>query len=452
MNAKARLIFVDDDPRAGELLLRFSSDSPFNCRVYQNSGQALADFREEGADIIISDLRMPGMDGIALLEAVREIDSVIPFIIITAYSSVDDAIRALRLGATDFIKKPYDADELLLLAGNNLEHTRLRQENRLLKRQLHDEQARYEMLGQSTAMQDIYAQIDKLANIRCNVIIEGESGTGKELVARAIHQSAQNRNSPFIVIDCGALSDTLLESELFGHEKGAFTGASSSKPGLLESASGGTVFLDEICNISDNMQTKLLRVVQEQQITHVGGIKPIAIDVRFVVASNRVLDQMVKQGRFREDLYHRLNVVKIQVPPLRERREDIPALVQSFIKDLAQKYNRDVDSFSAESLQQLAHYRWPGNVRELRNLVERGIALADGPVLDLAALHEPGVAVRDKTSIDSDMPRIDELEKRYILKILEHHQGNRELSAKTLGINKSTLWRKLQQYNNKKSD
>jgi len=446
MTARARLLFVDDDPRAGELLLRFSSDSPFSCRVYQKPEQALADFREQGADIIISDLRMPGMDGIALLRAIREIDSIIPFIIITAYSSVEDAIRALRLGATDFIKKPYDADELLLLAANSLEHSRLRLENRLLKRQLHDEQSRYEMLGQSSVMQAIYAQIDKLASIRCNVIIEGESGTGKELVARAIHQSAQSLSSPFIVIDCGALSDTLLESELFGHEKGAFTGATNRKQGLLESASGGTVFLDEICNISDSMQSKLLRVVQEHQITHVGGVEPVAIDVRFVVASNRKLDQMVNQGHFREDLYHRLNVVKIQVPPLRERREDIPALVQFFITELAQKYHRQVDSFSPESLQKLAHYNWPGNVRELRNLVERGIALAEGPILDLADLHEPAIPNQDENAIDTDMPSIEELEKRYILKILEYHHGNRELSANTLGINKSTLWRKLQQY------
>jgi len=447
MTAKARLLFVDDDPRAGELLLRFSKDSPFNCRVYQDPELALSDFREQGADIIISDLRMPGMNGISLLKAVRETSAAIPFIIITAYSSVDDAIHALRLGATDFIKKPYDADELLLLAENSLEHSRLRVENKLLKRQLHDEQSRYEMLGKSAAMQSIYAQIDKLSDIRCNVIIEGESGTGKELVARAIHQSAQSHDSPFIVIDCGALTDTLLESELFGHEKGAFTGATSSKPGLLETASGGTVFLDEVCNISDNMQTKLLRVVQEQQITHVGGVSPVAIDVRFVVATNRRLDQMVKQGHFREDLYHRLNVIKIQVPPLRDRREDIPALVQFFITELALKYHRHVDSFSPESLHKLAHYNWPGNVRELRNLVERGIALAEGPVLDLAALHEPSIPILDENAIDSDMPSIEELEKRYILKILEYHQGNRELSAKSLGINKSTLWRKLQHYN-----
>ncbi len=446
MNAKARLLFVDDDPRAGELLLRFSASSEFDCRVHQSPQQALDDFRNQGADVIISDLRMPELDGIGLLGEIRKLDNDVPFIIITAYSSVDDAIRALRLGATDFIKKPYDPDELLVLAGNSLEHSRLRRENRLLKRQLHDEQARYEMLGQSTAMHTIFAQIDKVADIRCNVIIEGESGTGKELVARAIHHSSQNRDKPFIVIDCGALSDTLLESELFGHEKGAFTGATATKQGLLESASGGTVFLDEICNISDSMQTKLLRVVQEQQITHVGGVKPIAIDVRFVVASNRPLDQMVKQGGFREDLYHRLNVVKILVPPLRERREDIPSLVQFFLTDLAKKYHREVDSFSPESLQKLANYNWPGNVRELRNLVERGIALAEGPVLDLAALHEPGVSARDENTIDNDMPPIDELEKRYIFKVLDHFQGNRELTASTLGINKSTLWRKLQQY------
>jgi len=279
------------------------------------------------------------------------------------------------------------------------------------------------------------------------VIVEGESGTGKELAARAIHFQGQYADKPFIVIDCGALSDTLLESELFGHEKGAFTGAVSSKAGLLEAAAGGTVFLDEIGNISDAMQIKLLRVVQEQQVTRVGGLRPIDIDVRFIVASNQDLEAMVAQGHFRHDLYHRLNVVKLRMPALRERRDDIPVLVQHFIDHFNQQYQRKVTGFDAASMQQLLQYDWPGNVRELQNLVERHVALADHPLLHLERLGGPRPATaRSESGIDQDLPSLQELERRYILKVLDHYQGNREQTAASLGINKSTLWRKLQQY------
>lgn len=448
MEQHAQILFIDDDPKAGELMLRFSEDADFGCHVFRHPVQALDYFKEHGADLIITDLRMPELTGIELLNEIRQINTDVPVIIITAFSSVDDAIEALRLGATDFVKKPFDMDELLIQVEKTLESKRLKNENRLLKRQLSDEQARYEMIGHADCMREVYAMIDKIADIRCNVIIEGESGTGKELAARAIHRQSEAADKPFIVIDCGALSDTLLESELFGHEKGAFTGASSTKQGLLEVASGGTVFLDEICNISDNMQTKLLRVVQEQQITRVGGVKTIDIDVRFVVATNQNMEKMVAEGRFRHDLYHRLNVVKITMPALRDRPDDIPLLTRHFIDELAERYQRDVKQFDAESMQLLCNYNWPGNVRELHNLVERHIALADTPVMHVDSLGQaplPG-AGDEGDGLDSGMPSMEELEKRYILKVLEHYDGNREKTASTLGINKSTLWRKLQQY------
>ena len=447
MSERPTILFVDDDPRAGELMQRFSEGASYDCLPFQSPRAALDHFQQHGAAMIVSDLRMPEMTGTELLQAVREADSEVPFVIITGYSTVDNAIEALRLGASDFLKKPYDMEELRLLIERTLAQRALREENRLLRRQLSDERNRFGMVGHAGPMQQLYTTIDKIADIRCNVIIEGESGTGKELAARAIHQRSQFADRPFIVIDCGALTDTLLESELFGHEKGAFTGAANQRKGLLESASGGTVFLDEIGNISDALQIKLLRVVQEQQVTRVGGVQPIDIDVRFIVATHRDLAAMVEAGAFRHDLYHRLNVVTLRLPPLRERREDIPLLAQHFVDQLAAHYHRDVTGFDAASVAWMEQYHWPGNVRELRNLVERHIALADGPLMHISeAPRSPAAPVaddRDTGAIDTDLPTLEELERRYIQKVLAHHDGNREQTARTLGINKSTLWRKL---------
>lgn len=447
MTKSATILFVDDDPKAGELMLRFSEGASYEVQVFQDSQKALDFFKENRADLIISDLRMPKLTGIELLSAVRAIDSAVPFIIITGYADVENAIEAMRLGASDFIKKPFDMDELRLQIEKTLQHVALVKENKLLKRQLTDERSRFGIVGHARVLQDVFRIIEKIADVRCNVIIEGESGTGKELAARAIHYQGQYADKAFIVIDCGALSDTLLESELFGHEKGAFTGAVSSKAGLLETASGGTVFLDEIGNISDAMQIKLLRVVQEQQVTRVGGIRPIKIDVRFIVATNQDLEANVAAGTFRHDLYHRLNVVKLRMPSLRERKDDIPLLVQYFIERYNKQYKRQVSGFDSASMQQLLHYDWPGNVRELQNLIERHVALADHDVLHLDRLGslKPASTTRE-TGIDSDMPTLEELERRYILKVLAHYHNNREQTAAALGINKSTLWRKLQQY------
>ncbi|MCB1736052.1 MAG: sigma-54-dependent Fis family transcriptional regulator [Gammaproteobacteria bacterium] len=440
---RPRIMFVDDEARAGQLFKRFMDDRECDCITFVDPSEALDDFRGNGADLVVTDLNMPGMSGTELLAGVRDYDPDVPVIIITAFSTLESAIEALRLGASDFIKKPYDMDELIARVEKLLEQGNLRRENRLLKRQITDSRLRYGMIGGSPALQRVQKMIDKIADIRCNVIIQGESGTGKELAARAIHNLGQDADRPFVVVDCGALTDTLLESELFGHEKGAFTGAAHTRKGLLEAASGGTVFLDEIGNISDSMQVKLLRVVQEGQVTRVGGVRPIQIDVRFLVATNRDLDQMVRDGDFRHDLFHRLNVVKLTMPPLRERREDIGQLIQHFIDHFNARYKRSVDGFDANAMRRLRDFAWPGNVRELRNLVERHICLADGSTLTLDETLNNVGPIQD---MDGDMPTLETLERRYILKVLESFEGSREQTARALGINKSTLWRKLRQY------
>ena len=442
MKQQPRIIFVDDDPNAGELMLRFSEEASYSCTVFRLPEMALEHFKKEGADLFVSDLRMPKMTGVELLQAVREHTPDIPFIIITGYANVDDAINALRLGASDFIKKPFDMDELQILIEKTLGHHALLEENSFLKRQLSIENNSFGMIGSSKSMHDVYQLIQKISDIRCNVIIQGESGTGKELAARAVHFESQFADQPFVIIDCGSLTDTLLESELFGHEKGAFTGAQKMKQGLLEVATGGTVFLDEIGNISDAMQTKLMRVIQEKQVTRVGGVSPIDIDVRFIVASNKDLERMAIANEFRHDLYHRLNVVKLTMPPLREHRDDIPLLIQHFIDLYAKNFQRDVKKFDNDAMKKLLAHDWPGNVRELQNLIERSVALADSSIMKLEEI----TSLRSTDTIDSDLPSLEELEKRYILKLLDRFDDSRDKTADTLKINKSTLWRKLQQY------
>ncbi len=441
--SQPHILFVDDDPKTGELMQRFCADADINCSIFQQPTDALNAFKKSNnIDLIVSDLQMPGMTGIELLTEIRKLDANIPFIILTGYANVDNAIEALRLGASDFLKKPFDMDELLLLINKTLQHRALEIENTLLKKQLKQTQSIEGLIGQSKSMHDIVSIIKKIADIRCHVIIEGESGTGKELAARAIHAESDFVDTPYVVIDCGALTDTLLESELFGYEKGAFTGANNTKQGLLETAKGGTVFLDEIGNMSSAMQAKLLRVIQENQIVHVGGLKPINIDVRFIVASNQNLDELVQAGKFRHDLYHRLNVIKFRMPGLRQRKDDIPALLQYFIQLYAARYHRDVTGFNSTSMQQLIDYPWPGNVRELQNLVERHIALAEQPLMQVQNLAETNT----DDALDNDLPELDELERRYILKVLAHFNNNKEQTAQTLGINSSTLWRKLKGY------
>lgn len=446
MLAELPIVFVDDDPVAASMLRRFGRILPHQSEVFEDAQAALDHFNMHGASLVVTDLRMPGMDGFELLHRIKEIDPAVPVLVVTGHSSLDNAVHAIKAGAADFIKKPFDLDEMALVIERVLEKSRLERENALLKRALPDWR-NLGIIGQSPIMEPVFARIRKVADIPCNVIISGESGTGKELVAQAIHQSGSRRDKPFVVIDCGALSDTLLESELFGHEKGAFTGAVSRKQGLLEAAAGGTVFLDEICNISDAMQMKLLRVIQEGKLTRVGGLQPVCIDVRFIVATNRDLAQMVSAGGFRHDLYHRLNVVDIRLPALRERRDDIPRLATHFLSRLTHQYDRAVPGFTPAAMRTLCQAPWPGNIRELRNVIERAVILADvGRPLDLGDLPAPDQAEPSGFMIEQPLDALvtlAELENRYITHVLRLVDGERKRAAEILGIDKTTLWRKL---------
>jgi len=443
-----KIMFVDDDLVTGKVMQRNCDSTAYACRVFNSARDCLAAFSEDGADIVITDLRMPEMNGFELLSELRTIDPEIPILVMTGYSSVENAVEAMKRGATDFIKKPFDFKELRLMVDRTIQAVRLKNENRLLKRRLGQRRNRFGMIGDTPAMKTLFSTVEKVAEVSCTVVIGGESGTGKELVARALHDHGPRREAPFVAVDCGALSETLLESELFGHERGAFTGATQRKQGLMEQASGGTLFLDEVCNISDTMQVKLMRAIEEQRITRVGGTSSIPVDVRVIVASNRDLEAMVDQGSLRHDFYHRLNVVNIRVPSLAERREDIPALVEVFIEEFSQRYNRRVQGFDSASLRSLCEAPWKGNVRELRNIVERCVILADGPIMswvgedDAAQRAEP----RPVQFSHREFVSLDELEQEYITHVLKCVGGKKTRAAEVLGIDKTTLWRKLRRY------
>jgi DNA-binding NtrC family response regulator len=445
-----RILFVDDDVVTGRVMQRNCDNARYQCKVFQNPRECLETFAKEGADVVITDLRMPGMTGFELLTQLRDIDRDIPILVMTGYSSVENAVEAMKRGASDFIKKPFDFSELRLLMERALKNARLRNENKLLKRQLGQKRNRFGMLGDTAVMKSLFNTIEKVAEVSCSAVISGESGTGKELVARALHDYSPRKEAPFVAVDCGALSESLLESELFGHEKGAFTGATQRKYGLMEQADGGTLFLDEICNISDTMQVKLMRAIEENRITRVGGSTSIPIDIRIIAASNRNLDQMVQDGKLRHDFFHRLNVVNIHVPPLAARREDIPALVEQFIKEFNERYNRQIQGFDNVSLQRLCEADWPGNIRELRNTIERCVILADGPLLNWHGEKPSG-------DIDNNIPvvfsadeffSLTELEQEYINHVLKCFNGKKNKAAQVLGIDKTTLWRKLRRYEN----
>lgn len=446
-----KILFVDDDPVTCKVMQRQCSKAGYDCRVFQSPLDCLDDFSKTGADIVVTDLRMPEMNGFDLLTKLRSIDPEVPVLVMTGHSSVENAVEAMKRGAADFIKKPFDFEEFKLTLERSITAQQLKKENQLLKKRLRRSGNRFGMIGDSPAMRSLFNTIEKVAEVSCNVIITGDSGSGKELVAHALHDYSPRREAPFVVIDCGALTETLLESELFGHEKGAFTGANTRKQGLMEQATGGTLFFDEICNISDVMQMKLMRAIEEQRVTRVGGTKSTPIDLRIVAATNRDLESLVEEGSFRHDFYHRLNVVNIRVPSLDERREDIPSFVEYFVDEFSNRYGRKVSGFDAASLRRLCDAPWPGNIRELRNMVERCVILADGPGLTWA---------EEQNEADEDLPfhkgvfsgthfvTLDELEQAYINHVLSHARGKKTHAAQILGIDKTTLWRKLKKINN----
>lgn len=440
---KARILIVDDDPIVRDSLGQWFDSEGYRVDTISSGREALERIDRERWDLALLDIKMPGMDGIQLQGRLREIDPDMPLIIMTGYASVETAVQALKNGAYDYITKPFDPDELVHLVTKALEHRAAKREVVRLRENLQEVFPRSNLIGQSPAMKRVMELVETVAGTDATVLITGESGTGKEIVARAIHAMSPRRYMPMVVIHCGALTETLLESELFGHERGAFTGAQSRKKGKFEVADGGTVFLDEIADISLRVQTDLLRVLQEKEIVRVGGTQPVAVDFRCVAATNKRLEDLVKEGVFRPDLYYRLNVFAIDLPPLRERREDIPLLAAHFVEKFASQMNRPVPRVSSQALDLLMEYPWPGNVRELENAVERALLISRQPELqpsDFPFQSRPAQPGMDAAR------SLEDMERQHIQKVLEETGGNLSRAARILDIDRTTLYNKLKRY------
>ncbi|HYE73864.1 MAG TPA: sigma-54 dependent transcriptional regulator, partial [Blastocatellia bacterium] len=403
-------------------------------------------FSAEAPDLTISDINLGKIDGIEFLDRIKQLDSEALVVMITAYSSVETAIAALRKGAYDYITKPFINEELLQTVRNALRQRKLFKENRYLRRELKERYHFDNIIGRSDALMNIFRLIERIAATSSSVLIQGESGTGKELIARAIHYNSPRADGPFVAINCGAIPETLLESELFGYVKGAFTGANTNKQGLLRVANGGTLFLDEVSEMPASLQVKLLRALQEREVMPLGATRPLAFDARIIAATNRNLEEEAHSGGFREDLYYRLSVIAFTVPPLRERREDIPLLVRYFVGKYSRELGVSEKRVTDEAMQRLISYSWRGNVRELQNAIERAVALSDGEI-ELSHLpnkiRETPTAIRDLTA---QTLTLDELEKRYIIETLDRLNDDKTRAAELLGIDLSTLYRKLKRY------
>ena len=439
---KLSILIVDDEPVVRESLVHWFTEEGYDVDCADSAPGALAKLAGQEFHLVIADIRMPGMDGIELLEKIRaeQIDTSV--IVMTGYASVETAVRALKHGAFDYITKPFDPDDLSVVARNALEQHRLKRENRLLRQQIseNNQASLNELIGQSDTMRRVREQIETVAGVDSTVLVEGESGTGKELVARAIHRLSPRRYNPMVVVHCGALTETLIESELFGHEKGAFTGAQYRKKGKFEAAMGGTVFLDEISDISLKTQTDMLRVLQEREIVRVGGTQSIHVDFRVIAATNRNLAELVKEGRFRSDLFYRLNVFAIHLPALRDRHGDVPMLATYFLDKFSVQMNRKFTGFDRGAIDLLIAYGWPGNVRELENIVERAVVVGHEPLIrahDLA-LTKPAEGLEDLT--------IEGIERRHIVRVLEDFTWNQTQASKALGIDRVTLYHKIRRY------
>jgi two-component system, NtrC family, response regulator AtoC len=439
----ARVLIVDDDPASRRLLeVRLR---PLECDVATagNGEQALTAIRKDVPDLVLLDLEMPKMGGIEVLRALHKDQINVPVVVITAHGSIETAVEAMKEGAYDFITKPVDAKHFDIVVRKLLEREGLKRELQLFSE---DADKRYHLVvGKSERMKEATKTAKKVATSKATVLLLGESGTGKEIFARAIHNWSERRSQPFVAVNCVGLSRELLESELFGHEKGSFTGADQLKKGKMELANGGTVFLDEVGDVSQELQTKLLRFLQEREFDRVGGLRPIHVDVRIVAATNRDLVGAVKEGRFREDLYHRLNVVPIILPPLRERREDIPALAQYFLQRFAKEVKKNLSGISEAALGKLSAYDWPGNVRELANVIERAVVLGQG--LEIAPHDLPAriVAVLPEPQSDGILYRdaMDAYRKQLVMRALAQTQGNRAAAARALGLHEKYFLRLL---------
>ncbi|HLG16850.1 MAG TPA: sigma-54 dependent transcriptional regulator [Blastocatellia bacterium] len=449
MNTPTILVAEDEDLMRA-ILVKLLCDEGYRVLEAADGKSALDQFAAEEVALVISDINMAGMDGLALLDQIKMVNADALVIMITAYSSVDTAVAALRKGAYDYITKPFVNEDLLQTVKNALAHQQLFAENRYLRRELKRQHRFDNLIGTSDALQAVFRLIEKVAATNTTILIDGESGTGKELVARAIHYNSDRSDGPFVAINCGALPENLLESELFGYVKGAFTGATTNKRGLLAAADRGTLFLDEIGEMPAALQVKLLRALQQREVTPLGATSPVKFDARIIAATNRNLEADLASGRFREDLYYRLNVISICVPPLRDRREDVPLIARHFIRKLARERGAEDKRLDGEALRLMMNYDWPGNVRELENCIERAFTLSGSvidvdvlpPKLRVVAAHDGDVAAQ----VDDLEITLEDLERRYILQTLERFGGDKASAARVLGIDLSTLYRKLNRY------
>ena len=450
MSADRRVLIVDDEEILREVLCHLLDSESWASDAVETGGEALARMREREYGVVLLDLMLPDIDGLDVLEELRKLDRPPVAIMLTAYASLDKAVQATKLGAFNFLAKPFKNEELLLAVKNAFGHYELLEENRRLKSTLQERYGFGNIIGRGEAMRQVFVLIAQVAPSRSTVLLLGESGTGKELVARAIHAASGRASAPFVAINCGNIPTDLLESELFGHVRGAFTGATNSKKGLFEAADGGTIFLDEIGTLSMEIQARLLRVIQEREFRRLGGLENIKVDARIIAATNTNLALGVSQGTFREDLYYRLNVIVIKLPALRERPEDIPPLTEHFIRKFSAENQREKLTLDHAAMKILMDYSWPGNVRELENVMERAVVLAPGDVIgaDLFPknLLQPAPLEVTAPDISEDMPlrdRVDTYEKEIILAALKRTGGNQKKAAELLAVNPTTLSEKL---------
>lgn len=449
--SKGRILLVDDEAQIRKILKLVLEGEDYIVDTAKNGQEAFKLLEKRNYDILLSDLKMPKMNGLELMRKISEGNFNITVVFITAYAEIKDAVEAIKLGAFDYIEKTFTTDELLDTIARALMHQKMLNKNLSLKKQLTHHSSFNGIIGESQKIKEIISLINNIAESKVTVLITGESGTGKELFAQAIHKSSSRRDKPFVAINCAAIPENLLESELFGYEKGAFTGAFAQKKGKFELASGGTVFLDEIGDISLSLQAKLLRVLQEKEYERVGGLETIRTDMRVLAATNKCLEEAINNGTFREDLFYRLNVVNIAIPPLRERMKDIPLLAEFFLKECCKEYSKEVKLISLEAVDCLCAYDWKGNARELKNVIERAVAIMNPAQKVLEPRHLPpriiGIKKDEKEQGMQEGISLSDMEKQYILNILKRVNWNKTKAAEILKINRQTLYNKIKELN-----
>ncbi|MFH2137113.1 MAG: sigma-54 dependent transcriptional regulator [Candidatus Omnitrophota bacterium] len=450
---KEHILVVDDEHGMREYLKKLLTDNNYFVSLAANGAEALEQIKNDEPAVALMDFKMPNMNGLELLEKFKQMHPHITVIMMTAYGTVENAIKAMKLGAYDYLNKPFEMEEILLVIAKALEKRRLEKENISLRKQIKKTYTFEDIVSGNNQMQQIFEIVKKVAGARSTVLIEGETGTGKELVARAIHNLSERKDKPFIAVDCSALTESLLESELFGHVRGAFTGATRDKKGLFETADAGTIFLDEVGHMSLEIQSKLLRVLQEGEIKRVGQATPHKVDVRLIVAANERLENRIKAGKFRQDLYYRINVVPVYLPPLRERSEDVPLLIEYFIGKYNSIEGKQLKDISLDALKVLMDYCWPGNVRELENLIHRAVVMEVGPMITLNDLPA-NIRMPETAEKREELPRIknfrqakrkivESFEKRFLTEALTRHNGNVSKAAREMGLDRRNLQRKF---------